>query len=157
MNETRRKVIGIDPDAILAMFNSKCKTVCLPRFKLDGMSLLGTCYEFSRDQILFKVTHPDFPEVFAGCHPEFIEADYEMIDIQPDKKRIEQLEAELEIIAQLEDGAIIFNQTNKIDEKDGRIAELEAAINETLKDNAHLADGDDCTLFKLKQVMPESE
>ena len=31
---------------------------------------------------------------------------------------------------------------------------LRAAIKETLRDNAHLADGDNCTLIKLKRAMP---
>jgi hypothetical protein len=31
---------------------------------------------------------------------------------------------------------------------------LRAAIEETLRDNAHLADGDNCTLIKLKRAMP---
>lgn len=34
-----------------------------------------------------------------------------------------------------------------------RIAELETAIRETLTRNAHLADGDDCTLKELKRVL----
>lgn len=34
-----------------------------------------------------------------------------------------------------------------------RIAELEAAIREALEQNAHLADGDDCTLKELKRVI----
>lgn len=34
-----------------------------------------------------------------------------------------------------------------------RNAELEAAINEVIEDNLHLADGDNCTLIKLKRVL----
>lgn len=34
-----------------------------------------------------------------------------------------------------------------------RIAELETAIRETLEQNAHLADGDNCTLKELKRAM----
>lgn len=30
---------------------------------------------------------------------------------------------------------------------------LEVAIRETIEDNLHLADGDDCTLIKLKQAI----
>ena len=63
----------------------------------------------------------------------------------------------LDMIAELEADANIFKQMNKIDEKDARITELETAISETLKEKAHLADGDNCTLIKLKQAMPESE
>ena len=35
-----------------------------------------------------------------------------------------------------------------------RIEELEAAIIKTLNENAHLADGDVCTLIDLKRAMP---
>lgn len=34
-----------------------------------------------------------------------------------------------------------------------RILELETAIIETLEENKHLADGDDCTLIRIKRVM----
>ena len=34
---------------------------------------------------------------------------------------------------------------------------LKAAIRETLEDNRHLADGDDCTLRKLKAVVEDWE
>ena len=34
---------------------------------------------------------------------------------------------------------------------------LKKAIAETLEDNAHLADGDDCTLIKLKIAMQDKE
>jgi hypothetical protein len=34
-----------------------------------------------------------------------------------------------------------------------RIVELETAIRETLARNAHLSDGDDCTLKELKRVI----
>lgn len=37
--------------------------------------------------------------------------------------------------------------------KDFRIKELEDAIRKCLKDNAHLADGDVCTLIDLKRVL----
>ena len=33
------------------------------------------------------------------------------------------------------------------------IAELEAAITKTLDENGHLADGENCTLFELKQAL----
>ena len=36
-----------------------------------------------------------------------------------------------------------------------RIEELETAIRETLDENGHLADGENCTLIKLKKVMGE--
>jgi hypothetical protein len=34
---------------------------------------------------------------------------------------------------------------------------LRTAISETINENGHLADGDVCTLIKLKRVMPETE
>jgi hypothetical protein len=34
---------------------------------------------------------------------------------------------------------------------------LRSAIEETLKDNAHLADGESCTLIKLKRAMSPNE
>lgn len=37
------------------------------------------------------------------------------------------------------------------------IERLRAAISETLDENGHLADGDNCTLIKLKRVMPNME
>ncbi len=37
--------------------------------------------------------------------------------------------------------------------QDDRIAELEAAIRETIMANLHLADGDDCTLKRLKDAI----
>jgi hypothetical protein len=53
---------------------------------------------------------------------------------------------------------------SKAEELESRIKELEAenkrlatAIKKTLKDNLHLADGDDCTLLQLKKVIGESE
>lgn len=33
------------------------------------------------------------------------------------------------------------------------ISELETAIRETIEDNLHLVDGDDCTLLKLKKAI----
>lgn len=33
------------------------------------------------------------------------------------------------------------------------ISKLETAIRETIEDNLHLADGDDCTLIKLKRAI----
>lgn len=35
-----------------------------------------------------------------------------------------------------------------------RVRQLEAAITATLDENAHLADGDNCTLLTLKKAMP---
>ena len=37
------------------------------------------------------------------------------------------------------------------------IEKLRGAINVTLEENGHLADGDNCTLIKLKQAMPNVE
>ena len=34
-----------------------------------------------------------------------------------------------------------------------RLSELVQGITDTLMDNLHLADGDDCTLFKLKKLI----
>ncbi len=43
--------------------------------------------------------------------------------------------------------------THQRDNWKRRAIAYEAAIRETLADNAHLADGDDCTLIKLKRVL----
>lgn len=43
----------------------------------------------------------------------------------------------------------------KLKAAEERIAELEEAIIKTLNDNAHLADGDNCTLADLKKVINE--
>jgi len=40
----------------------------------------------------------------------------------------------------------------RLDEQEHRINELQIAIHETIEENLHLADGDNCTLIKLKQV-----
>lgn len=37
-----------------------------------------------------------------------------------------------------------------------RAVAYEKAIRETLADNGHLADGDDCTLIKLKRVLDDT-
>ena len=42
-------------------------------------------------------------------------------------------------------------------EANARVNQLESAITKTLNENAHLADGDDCTLIDLKLAMPEWE
>ena len=39
-------------------------------------------------------------------------------------------------------------------ESANRIEELERCIRRTLEENAHLADGDNCTLIGLKNVLP---
>ncbi len=41
--------------------------------------------------------------------------------------------------------------------QEGRIKELEAAINKCLDENRHLADGDVCTLIDLKNVMKRED
>lgn len=40
---------------------------------------------------------------------------------------------------------------------EARIAELEAVIEKTLENNGHLADGDNCTLFDLREVLTKEE
>ena len=64
------------------------------------------------------------------------------------RKHIEKLES---------DNANLCGQLNTIGAKCGgqgnRIKKLEKAIRNTLQENGHLADGDNCTLFELKQAM----
>ena len=43
--------------------------------------------------------------------------------------------------------------TNQRDNWKRRAVAYEQAIRETLEDNGHLADGEDCTLIKLKRVL----
>lgn len=45
---------------------------------------------------------------------------------------------------------------NQRDNWKRRAVAYERAIRETLEDNLHLADGDDCTLIKLKRVLEEN-
>jgi hypothetical protein len=50
----------------------------------------------------------------------------------------------------------IFNLLQAVEELSKQVAEkskLETAILETLAENAHLADGDNCTLRKLKEAL----
>ena len=49
------------------------------------------------------------------------------------------------------DGVVLLTEA-----KD-EIEMLRSAINTTLEENGHLADGDNCTLIRLKQVMPVVE
>ena len=51
----------------------------------------------------------------------------------------------------------ISDLQERICTKQSRITALESAITKTLNENAHLADGDDCTLIDLKLAMPEWE
>lgn len=52
-----------------------------------------------------------------------------------------------------DDGGVIFcKQECTVEALRARVAELEGAISETLSENAHLADGDVCTLIKLKRA-----
>ena len=63
---------------------------------------------------------------------------------------------ELAATIQSDDGvanAACYEAAERIDDQDRRIKQLESAISETLNDNAHLADGDVCTLIKLKRVI----
>lgn len=46
-----------------------------------------------------------------------------------------------------------YHMAGLIADQAKRIAELETAINKTLDDNGHLADGDNCTLIDLKRVV----
>jgi hypothetical protein len=39
------------------------------------------------------------------------------------------------------------------DDKDARIKQLESAIRKTIRENRHLADGDNCTLVHLKRAL----
>ena len=45
------------------------------------------------------------------------------------------------------------SETRWADDYHRRVVELETAIRDCLKVNAHLADGEDCTLIGLKRVM----
>lgn len=47
----------------------------------------------------------------------------------------------------------LLSETRWADKYHRRVVELETAIRKCLKVNAHLADGDDCTLIVLKKVM----
>ena len=42
---------------------------------------------------------------------------------------------------------------DEVQKLENRVDELEAVITETLNDNLHLADGDVCTLLKLKRAV----
>ena len=46
--------------------------------------------------------------------------------------------------------------TNQRDNWKRRAMAYEAAIRETLAENGHLADGDDCTLAKLKRALADA-
>lgn len=63
---------------------------------------------------------------------------------------------ELAATIQSDDGvanAACHEAAERLDDQDSRIKQLESAISEVLNDNAHLADGDVCTLIKLKRVI----
>ncbi len=52
---------------------------------------------------------------------------------------------------------IRFEQRDKICSAIREIKKLRAAITETLDKNGHLADGEICTLIKLKRVVPNAD
>ena len=54
-------------------------------------------------------------------------------------------------VSELASAAIKYRSRARIAE--ARIAELEKAITETINENLHLADGEDCTLARLKAVI----
>ena len=49
--------------------------------------------------------------------------------------------------------AAIAEAAFRLDEQAIIIANLETAIRETIEDNLHLADGENCTLIKLKRAI----
>jgi len=63
--------------------------------------------------------------------------------------------AKLDILFELESMAKIYDNPIKCAARDAaiEIRRLRAAISETLDENGYLADGDNCTLIKLKRVM----
>ena len=67
---------------------------------------------------------------------------------------IEVMALERFFIVDLEDAKRIAKQADqRIASQQREIDELKSAIRETLKENANLADGDNCTLIKLKNVL----
>ena len=64
------------------------------------------------------------------------------------KNQITELEAELERVKNA-----VYCGLLQESELKKRVEELESAVRETIEENLHLADGDDCTLIKLKQVI----
>ena len=57
--------------------------------------------------------------------------------------------------AELVDAALARKLERERDEAREALDEVTHNIIATLEQNRHLADGDDCTLFKLKSVVPE--
>jgi len=53
----------------------------------------------------------------------------------------------------VESGSLCSDLVGDITAANKEIARLRRAIQETLTDNRHLADGDNCTLIKLKRAM----
>jgi hypothetical protein len=49
--------------------------------------------------------------------------------------------------------SLVETQEEVISRQRNQITDLTEAIRETLEDNANLADGDDCTLIKLKKAI----
>lgn len=88
-------------------------------------------------------------------------ADVDKIISEGDARYVALLELR---IKQLEDAAeVAANQiklmaelhSKRALEEHKRVLELEAAIRNTLDENRHLADGEDCTLYNLKKALPE--
>jgi len=65
----------------------------------------------------------------------------------------------LDILDELDLLAEIYDNPIKCAARDAaiEIRQLRAAIIETLEENGHLADGDNCTLIRLKQALTSTE
>lgn len=75
--------------------------------------------------------------------------------MKPETKIISGAMRELGNTIQCDDGvanAACFQAAERLDDQSERINQLEMAIKETVENNLHLADGDNCTLIKLKGI-----
>lgn len=68
------------------------------------------------------------------------------------RARVAELEQELTVAVK-----VIRSNSDRAEQAEQRVSELETAIDRCLRENAHLADGDDCTLITIKQALARAE
>ena len=109
-------------------------------------ALTGTFYK------AFRVVEVNV-ETNTTVIEEFKRADH-VVQVQVPRSRDVALIEALQIL--VEDIDSLDGVANAvIAESAMRLLDLTQGIKEVLEDNRHLADGDDCTLIKLKKLVPE--
>jgi archaellum component FlaC len=85
------------------------------------------------------------------------EAERMAIEIEELKKSLNQLQSERnEALEALNEETKFHNRTHsELAQAQCKLMDVTQAIIATLEENRHLADGDDCTLAKLKSVVPD--